>query len=420
MHAVSAPMAAVTGAVLVAAILVTSAVTVPAGHADAASMAAATAQRKAPGACPYRIAPVPPVDTSERVAPGLVSPAPLPVPAQPVGGPRMGECGVVLPPNAPPPPAQIGFASWQLTDLDSGAVLAAKDPHGRQRPASLAKMLLGLLVAREVNQHKVITGTQDDANQEGTRVGIGPGGSYPVNLLLHGLLMASGNDIAHAFAMHLGGVEQTVSKMNRLARQIGATDTRVASPSGLDGPGGSTSAYDLSLIFRTAMNNPLFAAAVHTPQIQFPGFKKNKFKPFFVYNDNQLLDSYPGDLGGKTGFTDDAQHTFANAAQQNGHRIALIMMYGTNHLEGMYRNARQLMDYGFQLAAAGTPPVGEVHDPPLAKPASTSGTPAAGRQNATGGAGGSGSTSPWLLLAVVVLVALVIAGILIRRRSRPS
>jgi D-alanyl-D-alanine carboxypeptidase (penicillin-binding protein 5/6) len=207
--------------------------------------------------------------------------------------------------------------------------------------------------------------------------------------------------------------------MNRLARELGATDTRVASPSGLDGPGGSSSAYDLSLIFRTAMNNPLFADAVRTERIRFPGFQKNKFKPFFIYNDNQLLERYPGDLGGKTGFTDDAQHTFANAAQRAGHRISLVMMYGTNHLDGMYRNAKQLMDYGFQLAAAGTEPVGVVSsDPPQARSTSASVTPSApGRQSQERTQTG-GSTSPWLLLAVVVLIAAVIAGTLIRRRSR--
>lgn len=408
MHVVSARVVALSGAALVAVTLVTGAVIVPTGP---------TAVAAAPGDCPYRLTPVPPVDTSERVAPGSPSPAPLPVPAEPVGGPRMGECGVVLPPNAPPVPPRIGFASWQLTDLDTGKVIAAKDPHGRQRPASLIKMLLGLLVARELDQQKVITGTQQDANQEGTRVGIGPGGRYTVNQLLHGLLMASGNDVAHAFARYLGGLDAAVAKMNRLAKELGATDTRVVSPSGLDGPGGSSSAYDLSLIFRTAMDNELFADAVRTEQIRFPGFKKTRFKPFLVYNDNRLLDSYPGDIGGKTGFTDDAQHTFANAAQRGGHRIALVMMYGTNHLDGKYRNARQLMDYGFQLAAAGTEPVGRVLDTPQARTVSAGDTPSSGARQGESGGQADGSTSPWLLLAVVILVVVLVAGTLIRRRA---
>lgn len=310
------------------------------------------------GVCPNQIAPPPPVDTSERPAPGQQPPAAVPVPDNPVGGARLAGCGVLLPPGAPNPPGDIGFDSWVIQDVDSGAVLAAKDPHARERPASLIKLLLALVVARQLNPDQVIIGTQDDANQEGTRVGIGPGGQYPVSLLVHGLLMASGNDIAHALAMAVGGMQAAVDKMNALAKQLGALDTRAATPSGLDGPGMSTSAYDLSLIFRAALANPLIADAVHTPRLQFPGYGGKP--PFTVNNDNQLLTRYPGDLGGKTGYTDDAQHTYANAAVQNGHRIALIMMHGTNHLEGMYQNANELMNYGFALVNAHTAAIGQL------------------------------------------------------------
>ncbi|MGH3622683.1 MAG: D-alanyl-D-alanine carboxypeptidase family protein [Sciscionella sp.] len=370
-------------------------------------------------ACRYRVSPAPAVDTSERVAPGASSPGPLPVPEVPAGGARMAECGMVLPPNAPPAPRGVGFASWMITDLDSGAVLAARDPHGRQRPASLIKIVLGLVVARELDQRKVVIGTQEDANQEGTKVGIGPGGRYTVNQLLHGLLMHSGNDIAHALAVQLGGPEETVRKMNALARKLGAHDTRIASPSGLDGPGMSSSAYDLSLLFRTAMNNRLFADAVHTKQLRFPGFRKNP--PFVISNDNRLLGSYPGDLGGKTGFTDDAQHTFANAAERDGHRLALVMMYGTNHLEGMYRNAHQLMDYGFQLAAAGTPPVGRVPDEQASGgvgPTRQVGNDNWNANTASQPAGDGNGTGPWIVVVLVVVILALIGGAVLRRRFR--
>lgn len=378
--------------------------------------------------CPYRINPPPAIDTSEQVAPGASTPAPLPVPEVPVGGARMAECGVVLPPNAPPAPKHIGFASWMITDLDTGAVLAAKDPHGRLRPASLIKIVLGLVVARELDQNEVVTGTQVDANQEGTKVGIGPGGRYTVNQLLHGLLMCSGNDIAHALATQLGGLDEAVRKMNALARKLGARDTRIASPSGLDGPGMSSSAYDLSLLFRTAMNNRLFAEAVHTRQMRFPGFKKNP--PFLISNDNQLLERYPGDIGGKTGFTDDAQHTFANAAERDGHRLSLVMMYGTNHLDGMYRNARQLMDYGFQLAATGTPAVGRVVNGPASGGADS--PRQVGNDTGNGGtrAGDTGNgdtaaqpdngrgTSTWIIVVLAIVVVALIGGAVLRRRLR--
>lgn len=229
--------------------------------------------------CPAQTAPPPPVDTSERPAPGQQVPGAVPVPDNPVGGAQMGSCGVLLPPGAPALPADLGFDSWVIQDVDTGAVLAAKDPHARERPASLIKLLLALVVAHQLDPNQVITGTQDDANQEGTRVGIGPGGQYPVSLLVHGLLMASGNDIAHALAMAVGGMQAAVDKMNATARQLGALDTRVATPSGLDGPGMSTSAYDLSLIFRAALANPLIADAVHTPRLDFPASGASQGSP---------------------------------------------------------------------------------------------------------------------------------------------
>jgi D-alanyl-D-alanine carboxypeptidase (penicillin-binding protein 5/6) len=270
----------------------------------------------------------------------------------------MAECDYVLPVGAPPLPNDLYFESWVIQDLDTGAVLAARDPHARQRPASLIKLLLALVVSRELDENTVITGTQDDANQDGTRVGIGSGGQYPVGLLLKVLLMVSGNDAAHALAMQLGGVPATIAKMNTLAGQLGARDTRAASPSGLDGPGMSTSAYDLSIVFRAALADPTIADVVRTTQLQFPGYGNRP--GFMIHNDNELLRNYPGDLGGKTGYTDDAQQTYANAAANGGHRIALVMMRGTNHLAGRWQNARELMDYGFALENAHTAPVGRI------------------------------------------------------------
>ena len=358
-------------------------ITVPAVSAAPAAPPT-TAPTTAPAAsCVPQAAPGPPVDASEVPKPGQTAPPPLTEPKTAVGGSALDSCGLVLPPGAPPLPTDIAYDSWVIQDLDTGAVLAAKDPHARERPASLIKMLLALVATRTLDPNQVIAATQDDANAEGTRVGIGPGGQYPVSLLLHGLLMASGNDIAHALAMAMGGMQVTVNKMNALAQQLGALDTRAATPSGLDGPGMATSAYDLSLFLRAALATPVLADAMSTVKIQFPGYGG---KPSFtVYNDNHLLTKFKGDFGGKTGYTDDAQHTYANAAAQNGHRIGLIMMHGTNHLDGMYQNANELMNYGFALVDAHTAAVGQL--------VSTSPAPLTALANSAGLAGHPGGAT---------------------------
>ena len=160
-----------------------------------------------------------------------------------------------------------------MADLDSGDVIAAKDPHGRHRPASIVKVLLAMQAINELPLNKIVVGTQEDANAEGTRVGVDGGGHYTVNDLLHGLLMHSGNDAAHALAIQLGGMDVAMQKINALANKLGGRDTRVATPSGLDGPGMSTSAYDMGLFYRYAWANPTFASIVATQKYDFPAIR---------------------------------------------------------------------------------------------------------------------------------------------------
>ncbi|WP_435593063.1 D-alanyl-D-alanine carboxypeptidase family protein [Nocardia sp. bgisy118] len=306
--------------------------------------------------CPQKTMPPAPIDASETPAPGKPTPAPLSVPVPPVGGTRMGECGVVLPKGAPPAPRDISATAWVVSDLDTGAVLAAKDPHGRYRPASTIKVLLATVALRALKLDTVVTGTQEDADVDGTRVGVGPGGQYTNLQLFQALIMASGNDAAHAIAAQLGGDEATVTKMNQLAKSLYAFDTRAATPSGLDGPGMSTSAYDLSVLFREAMTIPLFAELIQTEQIDFPGYPKNPKIPndpdhpgFAVGNDNHLLYNYEGALGGKTGYTDDARQTFVGAAQRDGRRLAVTLLQAEVRPIRPWEQAARLLDYGFAL-----------------------------------------------------------------------
>jgi len=292
-------------------------------------------------------APPPAVDTSEVPPPGVPSPPPLPVPEEPVGGDRLGECGLILPDGAPPPPEGITAASWLIADLETGAVLAAQDPHARHRPASTIKVLTALVAIREMELDDTIVATQEDADQEGSRVGLVPGTTYTVEQVVTGLLMQSGNDAAHALARKAGGMDAMVDKMNELARQLGALDTRAATPSGLDGPGMSASAYDLALIFREALREPAFAKAISTKQTLLPGAPEQP--PLEIWSDNSLLLNYPGAIGGKTGFTDDARHTFIGAAERDGRKLVTVLMRGEVENERLPAQAMRLLDYGFEL-----------------------------------------------------------------------
>lgn len=318
--------------------------------------------------CPNATKPPPPVDLSEVPKPGETAPPALPVPADPIGGDALAECGTVTPDGAPPLPADISATGWVVSDLDTGDVLAAKDPHGRYRPASTIKILLALVALDELDLNKTVVATAEDAGIEGSAVGIGKGGVYTTIQLLQGLVMASGNDAAHALAGQLGGVEETIEKMNTMAASLGALDTRTASPSGLDGPGMSSSAYDLALFFRTAMQNPTFAQLISTETIDFPGHPRDPAIPgdvdrpgFLLANDNPLLFNYEGALGGKTGYTDDARQTFVGGATREGRRLAVTLMMGEVLPIRPWEQAARLLDYGFALPAGST--IGELVEP---------------------------------------------------------
>ncbi|MCV7141305.1 D-alanyl-D-alanine carboxypeptidase [Mycolicibacterium fortuitum] len=309
--------------------------------------------------CPYKVTTPPAVDASEVPKPGEVAPGPLPVPTKTIGGEALSSCGVITAPDTPPLPNDVSAEAWLVADLDTGDIIAARDPHGRHRPASIIKVLVATAALNELNLNKLVAGTQEDANSEGTRVGVGPGGRYTINDLLHGLLMHSGNDAAHALAMQLGGWDPALQKLNILAGKLGGRDTRAATPSGLDGPGMSTSAYDIGLFYRYAWQNPAFADIVRTQTYDFPGRDGNPSYP--VENDNKLLYNYPGALGGKTGYTDDAGQTFVGAAERDGRRLVAVLLKGTRVPIAPWEQAAHLLDYGF-ATAPGTK-VGTLVDP---------------------------------------------------------
>jgi D-alanyl-D-alanine carboxypeptidase (penicillin-binding protein 5/6) len=299
-------------------------------------------------ACPYKETTPPAVDASEVPKPGQAPPGPLPVPATPMGGDALSGCGVITAPGTPPLPNDVSAEAWLVADLDTGDVIAAKDPHGRHRPASVIKVLVAMQAIRDLPIHKVVPGTAEDSAQEGTKVGVGENGFYSINDLLHGLLMYSGNDAAHALAAQLGGMDTALGKLNDLADKLGGHDTRVATPSGLDGPGMSTSAYDLGLFYRYAWQNPIFTDIVSTQSFDFPGRGDAGYP---IENDNKLLANYPGALGGKTGYTDDAGQTFVGAADRDGRRLVAVLLRGTRQPIAPWEQAAHLLDYGFS-----TPP----------------------------------------------------------------
>jgi len=304
--------------------------------------------------------------TADRSAPTPTAPRTGPPPqgsapdGRTVGGEDLDTRGLVVADDAPPLPGPLAASGWLVADAGSGAVLAARDPHGRYYPASTLKTLTLLTLVPRLDPAQVVVGTPADEQVEGSRVGMVAGGSYPVGFLFQALVLQSGNDAANALARAAGGVEATVGAMTATAESIGAYDTVVGGPSGLDVAGQSSSPYDLALIFRDLVADPVTAAVLTTPAAQVPEVP-GRAPGFQIQNQNPLA-GYPGTLGGKTGFTDAARHAFVTAAERNGRRLVVSVLDTENQPLRAADQAALLLDWGFTVPA-GTEGVGRLVTP---------------------------------------------------------
>jgi len=341
-----------------------------------------------------------------------------------VGGDRLDDPGVVieLGPGSLAP-AATEAAAYVVADLETGAVLAAKSAHERLPPASTLKVLTALTLLPELDKAEVVVGTDEEVMVEGSKVGIAAGLSYSVDLLFKAMLIDSGNDAAQALARANGGVEHTVASMNATARELHALDTVAVNPSGLDEPGQLTSAYDLALIARAALERDDFRTYVTTPTADLPAQDGTTYQ---IQNGNRLLGSYDGLIGVKTGFTTLARHTYVAAAERDGRAFLVTVMRTEGRGEAV---AATLLDWAF-LNADAVEPVGalvEAEPFPVvsAAPESVAGPPGEPGASAAPGAvpaatAGGGLGALATLGLVVVGVGAAVVGLRLRavRRER--
>jgi D-alanyl-D-alanine carboxypeptidase (penicillin-binding protein 5/6) len=377
-------------------------------------------------------APTPPTPSTQS-SPTLPVPTTTVDPRVSVGGERLASMGLVtdLPAGVPAPPT-LRDVSWVLADVDTGEIVAAKAAHARMLPASTLKTLTALTLIPLIPAQRTIRATQADAKADGTRVGIVPGLTYTARQLFQAMLMASGNDAAYALSESGGGRQATLAAMNEHAAYLGAHDTVAKDPSGLDASGETSSAYDLALIGRAALQLPEFRAYVATKQVDFPGNidpKTKKRATYKINSHNRLLFNYPGTIGVKNGFTEAAQRTFISAVSRGGHTYLLTEMHG---VDPSWRPQAAMYDWAFRYAALARPvgtlvAPGSVTTPPTVPPGAE--TPRAPDGLATALPRGAAaalpssellprSVAPWVglggLAAAVLLVALL-AGRAIRR-----
>ena len=329
-----------------------------------------------------------------------------------LGGEQLASRGVVVAIGAPALPP-TSAASWLVADLTTGEVLAAKDPHGRFAPASTLKILTAQTLIPRLNPKRLVTPTWQDINVDGSKVGLMESLRYTTSELFTAMLVVSGNDAANTLASANGGIPQTVHEMNAEATRLRALDTHAVNANGLDDPRQLTSAYDLALIGRAAMQLPDFRKYVATKHSSVRSVGRARIA---LSSHDKLLYNYPGAIGIKNGYTVKARATFVGAATRGGHTLIVTLM----RTEPRYwPEAAALLDWGFAATKAQVMPVGTLVSPVGTDAASPEPSVAAGSQAAPARLSTTREVGVPLLPAGIVGGGMVvIAGSLLRGRSR--
>lgn len=258
----------------------------------------------------------------------------------------------VVPPKPPLAPGELPLAARAALSLDlkTGAVLYEKNPDGVEYPASVTKILTALVIIESGDLEKPVTVEKSDTEVEPTSLPLVVGEKYPRRHLLYVLLLKSANDVAAALARdNAGSIEAFCAKMNQRATQAGAQNSHFTNPHGLHDPHHFTTARDMALIARAAMNNDIFRRIVATPE----AWMLNAGEWILFRNHNKLLAKFPGCIGVKTGFTRAAQQTLVSAAQREGHEVLSVVLY-TNK-PGIWEDSTLLLDEGFKKLALPPP-----------------------------------------------------------------
>lgn len=246
-----------------------------------------------------------------------------------------------------PAPPSVGTRSHILMDFHSGASLAELAPDERVEPASITKLMTSWVVFTEIERGNLALDAQVLISEkawrtEGSRMFVEVGKQVPVETLLKGIIIQSGNDASVAIAEHIGGSEEVfASMMNEQARQLGMNETQYVNATGLPHPDQYTSARDSALLARALIE-------------RFPDFYAWYSEREFTYNEirqhnrNRLLWRDPSVDGLKTGHTESAGYCLVTSASRDGMRLISVVM-GTASEEARATASQALLNYGFRF-----------------------------------------------------------------------
>lgn len=220
----------------------------------------------------------------------------------------------------------VSAQSAVLMEQKSGRVLFEKDAHTKRRIASITKIMTAVLAIESGKMNQYVTVSDKATRAEGSSVYLKPGEKIKLTDLVYGLMLRSGNDTAVAIAEAVGGsVDGFSFLMNQKAREIGMFDSHFSNPHGLDDSKNHYStAYDMALLMRYAMENSTFRKISGTKVYKTPNPTENWDREW--KNKNRLLSKYKYCTGGKTGFTKLAKRTLVTTAKKGDMELIAVTL----------------------------------------------------------------------------------------------
>jgi len=239
---------------------------------------------------------------------------------------------------------EITAAAAVVMEAKTGKIVFSKNPDEKRAPASTTKIMTGALALEKKGDSldQIVTASVRAAATGESSIWLEEGEKLSFGNLLYGLLLRSGNDAAVAISEFVGGSEQEfVQMMNAKAQELGAKNTHFMNPNGLPNDDHYTTARDLALIARYALQNPKFAEIVSTKtkEIPWPGHEWDRQ----LVNTNKLLWRLEGANGVKTGYTNAAGHCLVSSADRDGQQFITVVLGS----QDMWSDSTQLLEYAF-------------------------------------------------------------------------
>jgi len=246
-----------------------------------------------------------------------------------------------------PDPPQLGADGYILMDFHSGRVLVDQNSDVRRDPASITKVMTAFVIFNELrsgdlSMDEPVRISEKAWRAPGSRMFIEVGNEVPVNDLLHGMIIQSGNDASIALAEHIAGSESTFAAlMNQYAAELGMTNTHYTNATGLPGAEHYSSAADTARLVQALIDRfPDYYRLYSEREFTWGGITQS--------NRNRMLWQDPSVDGVKTGYTEAAQYCLATSAERDGMRLISVVM-GADTPEQRVSQSKSLLNYGYRF-----------------------------------------------------------------------